>query len=63
MLHLTMGSDKGGDSRSTNGSVSLQTLGAGTSGVSGVLVMSSGAATSGSSGAMLIGTGAAGHWT
>ena len=31
-------------SRNTNGSVSLQTLGAGTSGVSGVRVMSSGAA-------------------
>ena len=45
-------------SKSTSGSVSLQMLGAGTSGVSVALVMSSGAATSGSSGAMLIGTGA-----
>ena len=45
-------------SRNTNGSVSLQTLGAGTSGVRGALVISSDAATSRSSGAMLIGTGA-----
>ena len=51
-LHAAFGS------KSTSGSVSLQTLSAGTTGVSGVLVMSSGAATSGSSGAMLIGTGA-----